>query len=53
MRWLEKCYAKVLATFTTELRTKHSLNNDEIDICLGLATEDLSGSDIYRSLGAK
>jgi RNA polymerase sigma-70 factor len=50
MRWLEKCYAKVLQTFRRELETTHGLNQDEIEICLGLATEDLAGPNIYRNL---
>jgi RNA polymerase sigma-70 factor len=50
MRWLEKCYAKVLQTFRRELETTHGLNHDEVEICLGLATEDLAGPNIYRNL---
>lgn len=50
MRWLEKSYAKVLQTFRGELVNVYSLTNDEIDICLDLATQDLAGSDLYRSL---
>jgi len=53
MRWLEKSYAKVLRTFCDELTENHGLNQEEIDICLGLATQDLAGSDIYRSLAGK
>lgn len=53
MRWLEKCYAKVLQIFRDELTNVHKLRDDEIDICLGLATQDLAGADIYRSLASK
>ena len=52
MRWLEKCYAKVLQNFRSELQTKHNLKNEEIEICLSLATEDLAGSSLYRNLMA-
>lgn len=52
MRWLEKCYAKVLQSFRNELQTKHNLKNEEIEICLSLATEDLAGSGLYRNLMA-
>jgi RNA polymerase sigma-70 factor len=50
MRWLEKCYAKVLATFRNELAAKHSLREEEIKICLELAAEDLAGPNLYRNL---
>jgi len=53
MRWLEKCYAKVLKLFHDELTNVHKLRKDEIDICLGLATEDLAGADVYKSLASK
>ena len=52
MRWLEKSYAKVLKTFRDELMTTHSLKTEEIDICIGLATQDLAGSNLYRNLAA-
>ena len=41
MRWLEKAYRKVLDRFHAELGNKHGLNAAEIEICRGLATEDL------------
>lgn len=41
MRWLEKVYGKVSDRFRAELADKHGLNNDEIDICVAIATEDL------------
>ena len=50
MRWLEKCYAKILAAFCEELQTVHRLNQDEIEICLALATQDLAGTSIYLNL---
>ena len=53
MRWLEKCYAKVLQLFRDELTNVHKLRKDEIDICLGLATEDLAGTDVYKSLASR
>ena len=52
MRWLEKCYAKVLQTFRTELLSTHQLSQTEMDICLELATQDLAGSDLYKQLRA-
>ncbi len=50
MRWLEKCYAKVLQVFRAELHTKHNLKPEEIEICLSLATQDLANASIYRNL---
>jgi RNA polymerase sigma-70 factor len=50
MRWLEKCYAKVLKSFRSELLSAHNLTGDEIEICLELATQDLASSNIYRNL---
>lgn len=50
MRWLEKCYAKVLQHFRTELESTHGLNANEIEICMDLAQQDLSGQNIYRNL---
>ncbi len=50
MRWLEKCYAKVLQIFRAELQEKHHLKKEDIEICLSLATEDLAGSSLYRNL---
>ncbi len=53
MRWLEKSYAKVLRTFRAELKEQHGLNEDEIEACMGLATKDLAGGELYRDLAAK
>ena len=50
MRWLEKSYAKVLQLFREELGSKESLTENEIRICLGLATQDLGGPGIYKNL---
>ncbi|MBK9155467.1 MAG: hypothetical protein IPM25_14865 [Chloracidobacterium sp.] len=52
MRWLEKSYARVLSLFKSELTEKFSLKPDEVEICLGLATKDLSGSDLFSQLSA-
>ena len=50
MRWLEKTYSKVLEIFTEELTEKHALKNEEIEICMELATKDLASPNIYRNL---
>lgn len=50
MRWLEKSYAKVLRDFRAELQSKHRLKEEEIEICLRLATDDLANSHLYRNL---
>ena len=50
MRWLEKVYSKVLDRFRTELENKGGLSPEEIDLCMGLATEDLAPEDIRRHL---
>lgn len=50
MRWLEKCYGKVLHIFRAELVSTHNLTKEEIAICLELATQDLATSSIYRNL---
>lgn len=50
MRWLEKSYAKILLTFRSELQSTHSLGIEEMEICMGLATQDLAGSSIYKNL---
>lgn len=52
MRWLEKCYSKVLQAFRTELQSTHQLSPTEMDICMDLATQDLSGNDLYKQLRA-
>jgi RNA polymerase sigma-70 factor len=50
MRWLEKTYAKVLKMFRGELATKINLKDEEIEICMKLATEDLASPNLYRNL---
>lgn len=50
MRWLEKSYAKILKTFRSELRTNHGLTGEAAETCIRLATEDLTGSDLYKGL---
>ncbi|MCA1557649.1 MAG: hypothetical protein LC731_03810, partial [Acidobacteria bacterium] len=50
MRWLEKVYGKVLARFREELEEKGGLSDEEIEICLGMATDDLAGEDVRRHL---
>ena len=49
MRWLEKCYARVLQLFRAELQAKHSLGSQEIEICIELATQDLAGSSLFKN----
>jgi RNA polymerase sigma-70 factor len=50
MRWLEKAYRKVLDRFHAELGDKHGLTPAEIEICCGIATEDL-GQDVRLDAG--
>jgi RNA polymerase sigma-70 factor len=52
MRWLEKVYGKVLSRFRQELEEKGGLSGDEIEICLEMATEDLSSEDVRRHLSS-
>jgi RNA polymerase sigma-70 factor len=52
MRWLEKSYAKVLSGFRAELISTHALNEEEVEICMELATEDLASPNLYRNLTA-
>jgi RNA polymerase sigma-70 factor len=52
MRWLEKSYGKVLQLFRTELRSTHNLGDDEIEICMELATQDLASRSLYKNLTA-
>ena len=52
MRWLEKCYAKVLELFRTELTSQHGLKSEEVEICMELVMEDLAGKNIYQNLSA-
>src|SRR5688572_19394486 len=50
MRWLEKSYSRVLQLFKSELVEKAGLKRDEIEICLGLATQDLAGNNLFKHL---
>ena len=50
MRWLEKCYSAVLKSFGEELRNVRNFNDEEVAICLGMATDDLSGRSIFENL---
>ncbi|HMJ08760.1 MAG TPA: hypothetical protein VK468_07125, partial [Pyrinomonadaceae bacterium] len=50
MRWLEKSYAAVLKRFREELQTTHSYSEQEIDVCIGMATRDLSGRSFFENL---
>ena len=50
MRWLEKTYSKVLGIFCKELNEKHNLKEEEIDICMELATQDLANPNLYKNL---
>jgi RNA polymerase sigma-70 factor len=52
MRWLEKSYAKVLQNFKNILKTDSGLRDDEIAVCLELATNDLTGNSIFTNLAA-
>lgn len=52
MRWLEKCYSRVLEVFRGDLIDKHGLKPEEVEICMGLAMEDLAGGNIYQNLSA-
>lgn len=53
MRWLEKTYKIVLERFCEELEDKHGLTQDEIDICMEVATRDLADPDVYQNLASK
>jgi hypothetical protein len=50
MRWLEKTYAKILKLFRDELGTTLSLKNEEIELCMKIATQDLASPNLYRNL---
>jgi RNA polymerase sigma-70 factor len=52
MRWLEKSYARVLEIFRSELSEKHGLKQEEVEICMDLALQDLAGGNIYQNLSA-
>ena len=50
MRWLEKSYAKVQSSFRHELIETHGLKPEEVDICLGLAADDVTGGSLFQGL---
>ena len=50
MRWLEKAYEKVSEAFATELRRKHGLTAEEIEICMSIVTEDLGQGVNLKSI---
>jgi RNA polymerase sigma factor (sigma-70 family) len=50
MRWLDKTYSKILKLFRDELSGKGGLNEEEIGVCMKIATEDLAGPGLYRGL---
>ena len=50
MRWLEKTYGKVLKGFRSELLSEKGLKEEELDICLEIATQDLASPNLYRNL---
>jgi RNA polymerase sigma-70 factor len=50
MRWLEKSYARVFQLFNAELTQNHDLNPAEIEICLELATQGLTGENLFSNL---
>ena len=52
MRWLEKCYARVLQGFRTQLQSDSGFSDAEIAICTELATQDLAGNSFFRNLSA-
>jgi RNA polymerase sigma factor (sigma-70 family) len=52
MRWLEKCYARVLQGFRTQLKSDSGFTDEEISICTELATQDLAGNSFFRNLSA-
>ena len=50
MRWLEKSYGRVLELFKKELTENHTFSSDEIDQCVELATQDLTGCNLFAGL---
>lgn len=52
MRWLEKCYRRVLELFRAELVEKHGLKDEHLEICIELATQDLASPNVYKNLMA-
>jgi RNA polymerase sigma-70 factor len=52
MRWLDKTYRIVQDSFCRELGTSHGMREEEIEICIELATKDLADPDLYRNLAS-
>lgn len=52
MRWLEKCYAKILESFQSRLKEHFGLNQEEIALCTQHASEGLTGESLFRNLSA-
>jgi RNA polymerase sigma-70 factor len=52
MRWLEKSYGRVLELFKKELKESHTFSADEIDQCVELATQDLTGGNLFAGLSS-
>jgi RNA polymerase sigma-70 factor len=52
MRWLEKSYAAVLKAFREQLASAHGFSEQEIEICLGMATKDISRRSLFENLKA-
>jgi DNA-directed RNA polymerase specialized sigma24 family protein len=50
MRWLDKTYAKILKLFREELGNRSGLSEEEIGICMKIATDDLAAPGLYKSL---
>lgn len=50
MRWLEKTYGKVLKTFRSQLLGSNGLKEEELDICMEIATQDLASPNLYKNL---
>ena len=50
MRWLEKCYSKVLYSFRSNLQSEGGLSDAEIALCTELATQDLAGGSFFSNL---
>jgi RNA polymerase sigma-70 factor len=53
MRWLEKSYARVFQNFKEILKNDKGMSDDEIALCIELATNDLSSNSIFNNLTAK
>lgn len=57
MRWLEKVYARVQQNFCEELKERHGLRQEEVEICLELAARDsiadAAGGDARKFLSGE